>query len=76
MEFKKLSKEQLAQAAKCTTEEERIAFLSRNQIQLPDEMLNKISGGSGSEDYYCSICNIHFDNWLDSLIHDFKHSTL
>lgn len=76
MDFKKLSKEQIEEASLCKTNEERIAFLSKNKIQLSDEMLDKISGGNDDDEYYCPTCKIRFDNFWDSVLHDLKHLTI
>ena len=70
------SKEQIEEASLCKTNEERMAFLSKNMIQLSDEMLDKISGGNDDDEYYCPTCKIRFDNFWDSVLHDLKHLTI
>ncbi|MBO7677280.1 MAG: C2H2-type zinc finger protein [Erysipelotrichaceae bacterium] len=73
MENKKYSKDLLEKAAKCTTNEERMAFLKENNIELPDEIMNSISGGTDSDDYVCFDCGERFDNWWEYLIHQMSH---
>ena len=45
MKFEDLTNEQIEKAKACTTEEERIAFLKEYSIEIPDDMLDEISGG-------------------------------
>lgn len=46
MKFEDLTNEQIEKAKACTTEEERIAFLKEYSIEIPDDMLDEISGGA------------------------------
>ena len=46
MKFEDLTNEQIEKAKACTTSEERIAFLKEYSIEIPDDMLNEISGGT------------------------------
>ena len=46
--FNSLSDEQKAKARKCTTAEELIAFFSNEEVSIPDEMLEQVSGGKDS----------------------------
>ena len=73
MEFKKLTKDLLEEAAKCKTDEEREAFIKKHNIQLPDEVLNKVSGGSGDDYYVCETCGKRIDSWWDYQIHFYEH---
>ena len=57
----------------CKTEEERKAFIEKNNIQLPDEILNKISGGNDDEGYRCEMCGKVLDGWLSYQVHLFEH---
>lgn len=45
MKFDDLTPEQVEQAKKCTTPEERMAFIEENGIELSDEQLELVSGG-------------------------------
>ena len=73
MKVKKLSEEQIAAAANCKTIEEKLDFLSKNKLPLPDEMLDKISGGKEADDFnYCKTCGIWFDHWWEALNHYYK----
>lgn len=45
MKFEDLTNEQIEKAKACTTEEARIAFLKEYSIEIPDDMLDEISGG-------------------------------
>ena len=74
MEYKKLTKQQLEEAAKCTTDEERMAFLKENDIQLPDEVLSSISGGNSSDDWVCYDCGERFDSWWEYVLHSLTHA--
>lgn len=74
MYCKKLTKEQLEEAAQCKTNEERMAFLKKHNIPLSDDMLDKISGGNDEDDYYiCPICKEKFDGWFNYKMHGFDH---
>ncbi len=53
MKSNKPTKQLLEEATKLSSDEERIAYLSKNNIQIPDELLNRISGGSDSDGYEC-----------------------
>ena len=57
MEFKKLTEKQLEEAKKCTTEEEKKAFLKKQKINLPDDVLESTVGGDSTEDgLKCTRC--------------------
>ena len=72
MEFKEFTKEQLEEARKCNTEEEKKAFLNSHSIQLPDDVLSKTVGGSSYGDKYkCDDCGKLFDSWWDYVAHCF-----
>ena len=73
MNHRILTKEDLAIAAKLSTDEERLAYLSQNHIQLPDEMLNHISGGSDDAPYVCGYCDAKFYSYWDTIEHTFEH---
>ena len=45
MRFEELTPEQIEQAKKCETPEERAAFMEENGIELSDEQLENIAGG-------------------------------
>ncbi|WP_028234752.1 hypothetical protein [Pseudobutyrivibrio sp. MD2005] len=74
MKVKKLSEEQIAEAANCKTIEEKLDFLSKNMVPLSPEMLDQISGGSGEDDYYiCVHCKAKFEHWYDMMFHAMRH---
>ena len=73
MEYKKITKEMLEEAKNCKSDEERKAFIEKNNIQLPDEILNNISGGNDEEGYRCSECGKVLDGWLSYQVHLFEH---
>ena len=73
-ENRKPTKQLLEEATKLSTDEERIAYFSKNNIQIPDELLNRISGGSDSEGYECEECHAVYDSWWELLIHTFSHA--
>ena len=46
MKFEDLTNEQIEKAKACETLEEKIAFLKEYNIEIPDDMLDEINGGS------------------------------
>ena len=63
MRFEDLTNEQIEKAKACTTKEEKIAFLEEYNIEIPDDMLDEISGGKkrrktgGSDSNDCPYAN-------------------
>ena len=45
MKFEELTPDQVEQAKKCMTAEERMAFIKESGIELSDEQLEAVSGG-------------------------------
>jgi hypothetical protein len=50
MRIQDLSKEQVEKAKKFQSKEEWKSFLNENSIELEDDMLDAVSGGSAEED--------------------------
>lgn len=71
MEFKKLTKEDYAEAKKCKTEEEKREFLKKHQGILTDDELNEAVGGSGTFLYTCNKCGASFEDFTDLAYHAF-----
>ena len=72
MEFKKLTKEQLAEARNCITEEEKKTFFKKQKIQLPDEALsNTVGGDIFPSELKCSKCGATFESYSDAVYHAF-----
>lgn len=46
MEFKDLTNEQIEKAKACTTWEEKLAFIQEFNIEVPDDLLDEVSGGA------------------------------
>lgn len=46
MKIKDLTKEQIEKAKACKTREEKLAFLKKYNIEIPDELLNEVAGGN------------------------------
>ncbi|MBR2769677.1 MAG: hypothetical protein IKD68_12160 [Solobacterium sp.] len=46
MKIKELTKEQIEKAKACKTREERLAFLKKYNIEIPEDLLNEVAGGS------------------------------
>ena len=46
MKLQDLTNEQIEKAKTCTTREEKLAFLKEYSIELPDDLLDEVSGGS------------------------------
>ena len=68
MKFEDLTPEQIEQAKKCETPEERMAFIEENGIELSDEQLEDIAGGdagSGSGGG-CTGLGRRDHDWVDT----------
>ena len=61
MEFNELTDEQKALARSCETAEELVELAKREGIDLSDEQLMALSGGSVIEDWICAsyTCSTH-----------------
>ncbi len=53
MRLEDLSPEQIEQAKRCETPEERMAFITGNDIDLTDEQMDAIAGGKRSDTRGC-----------------------
>lgn len=54
MDFSNLTPEQIEQAKKCASPEERLAFIKENGVELTDEQLENVSAGLSPE-FWCGI---------------------
>ncbi|MCR5095450.1 MAG: hypothetical protein K6A70_01765 [Erysipelotrichaceae bacterium] len=45
-----------------------MAYL-KNRVQLSDEILDSISGGSDGDLYQCAYCDAHFKSLVETLEH-------
>ena len=61
--IKGLSPELQEKARACKTKEELNAFIAENDLELPEEALELVSGGCGttSEKWYCNHCNTRLE---------------
>ena len=64
MRFEELTPEQIEQAKKCETPEERAAFMEENGIELSDEQLENIAGGETGGG--CSGLGGRDHDWVDT----------
>ena len=58
-----LSPELQEKARACKTKEELNAFIAENDLELPEEALELVSGGCGktSDKWYCNHCNTRLE---------------
>ena len=60
--IKDLPEETKEQARKCRSIEELSMFLADNDIELPEDVLDQVSGGAGcdihSKEPYCPYCDV------------------
>ena len=55
----------LEEAKKCKTKEELNDFLSNNSIQLPLDVLDRVTGGKNDEaGYRCEVCGEWFEGYF------------
>ncbi|MBR1752635.1 MAG: hypothetical protein IJ740_17485 [Ruminococcus sp.] len=59
-----LSPELQEKARACKTKEELNQFIADNDLELPEEALELVSGGCGtsSDKWYCNHCNTRLEN--------------
>ena len=67
MKIEDLTPDQIEQAKKCKTPEERMAFIEENGIELSDEQLEGIAGGeTGSGSGKCAESGRNSHDWVDT----------
>ena len=68
MRIENMTPEQIEQAKKCETPEERLAFVKENGIELTDEQLDAMSGGelwSEAPEGGCPKCHCATYSFVD-----------